>query len=196
MVRAGFWDKFNVFCTISASQEDMKEAVRAKLVAILWIEIVSSISCFVVFFIIGSKGSSSDLFQDGSKQLLSLQASLLYKGSSGVILFLSLAHHVRVRDFWLQFGCGMCCPSTLQDVSSDRGRRRNTSTLYESRKCIAVAKLTDFSTGVLLFINLASVHKEFTRDEPKDNIVLFILLVSVQTFSCIVSPCLGLTVTW
>lgn len=194
-IRAMLSKKFGVFCAVITSQEDMNEAARAKLIAILWGEIVSLISCFVVFFIIDSKGSSSDLFQDGSKQLLSLQASLLYKGCSGAIVFLSLAHHVRLKDFWMQFGCDICCPSTLQGVTSDR-RGRITSTLHRSRKCITIAKLIDLSTGLLLFINLSSVHKEFTRDEPKEIIVLFILLVSVQTFSCIVTPCLGLTVAW
>ena len=198
LVRSKFWERVNVFCTfIASSHEDVTKAVQSKLVAVLWMELTSSIIVFSSFFIIDIKGVSSELFQDGPTQLLSLQASLLYKGASSVIFFLSLFHHIRLKDFLAQFGCTSCCPEWGVMMNSEaRGRRRLIPTLKKSMKCIVVAKISDFAIGVLLWINLASAHKKFTRDEPKDAIVLFALLVSTQTMTCILSPILCFIAAW
>ena len=198
LVRLRVWERINVFCTLTASSyDDVNEAVQTKLVAVLWIELISLIISFSSFFVIDIKGVSSELFQDGPTQLLSLQASLLYKGTSGVIFFLSLFHHIRLKDFLAQFGCTSCCPEWgVMMTSGVRGRMRLVSTLRKSMKCVVIAKISDFAIGVLLWINLASAHREFTRDAPKDTIVLFALLVSTQTMTCIISPVLCLVVTW
>lgn len=192
LVRKRCWERLNVFCTMKAPSDDINEAVKAKIIAILWIEITSLISCFTAFFIIDTKGVSSSLFQDGPMQMLSLQASVLYKGVTGVLVALSLFHHVRLRDFWTQCGCTSCCLSGHH--APERGRRRITTTLRRSSKCIVATKMTDFAIGVLLWINLATAHREFTRDVP--TIVVFGLLVSSQIITCIVSPVLGSVVVW
>ena len=188
-VRSRIWQRASVFFTVRMPEGDLNEAIRGKVVAIFWMELVSLLVCFASFFVIDTKGVSSVLFQDGPKQMLSLQASLLYKGSTGVLVLLSLFHHLRMKDL-----CMICCPTL--DATSDRGRRRITSTLRRSTKCIVITKMTDFAMGVLLFINLAQAHKDFTWDSPKESTVLFALLMFTQTITCIISPCLGSVIAW
>jgi hypothetical protein len=188
-VRSTIWQRVQIFC-IYEPEDDINEATRSKIIAIVWTEMFALASCFVSFFVIDSKGGSSALWQDGPRQLLSLQATLLYKGVTGVLFFLALLHHISLRDLLP----GACCHT--QETPADRGRRRITSTLRSSKKCIEVTKMTDFAIGVVLWVNLVHAHKDFTRDAPKDSIVLYALLSVTQVMSLIISPCLCAVVAW
>lgn len=183
------WQHINIFCSVTTPQEDVNEAIRVKVVVVLWIELFSLSVCFVSFFVIGTRGVSSALFQDGPKQMLSLQAFILYKGASGVLVFLSLLHHIRTKDLFT-----LCCPIRKGTVS--RGRRRIASSLRNSSKCIVVTKMTDLVIGVLLFINLSQAHRDFTRDSPKESTAIFALLMFTQVITCIISPGLVAVVAW
>ena len=187
-----------MFCISSRPPDDVSKATRSKLVAILWMELVAAVTCFACFFFIYRKGAASTvLFDDGPKQILSLQATLLYKGTSGILVILSLAHHISFRDFCMQFGCGNCCGFCFDNRHAQhRENRRITSTLRKSKNCIVLMKLTDFIVGTFVWINLSSAHKDLTRDAPKDTIVLFALIVSAQIITTVVSTGLGFVVAW
>jgi len=120
-IREMVWGQINVLCSLTTASDDVDKAIQGNFIIFLWIEPVSSVMGFPSFFVIDYEGVSSVLFQDGPKHMLSLQATLLYKGPSGVLVFLSLAHHVCSRDVCVQFICTLLYPSLHQEHAHDEG---------------------------------------------------------------------------
>ena len=127
-------------------------------------------------------------------QLISLQGALLIKGTSGFLAFLSLIHHIRVRDFVGLFGCHNLCPTLVE--SSRSARRGRGRVLSQISKCMVITKLLDFGASILLRVGLLSVYCQAGFDSPKEITTLLGLMFSTQVFTSILAPILGAVVVW
>ena len=176
-------------CLISNNiPDDIGKTVMKRLVAISWIELCVSVIAFVCFFGIEFNLVSSLVFLDTPNQLISLQGSLLLKGASGFLLFLSLVHNVSKRDM-----IGLFCH---QFSSSARNHARVLSKLDQSMKCIIFTKLIDFVASAVLWMGLVSAHRETGFDAPKEVSTFLGLIFSIQIVTSILTPILGINIIW
>ena len=187
-------------CLISSHiPDDLSSAVRDKVIALSWIEIICSLLYFGCFFVIEFDGISSSLFRDVPDQILSLEGAILFKATSGFFVFLSLAHHIRVRDFVGLFGCKYVCPTLDDSYSIGRGRNENDdimSRMEKSFKCIIFLKGLDFVLGTIVWMGLVSVHRQTGFDAPKETTTLLGLIFATQIFTSIIAPVLVAVVFW
>ena len=196
-IRNHLWVRCGI-CLISCrAPEDLTKAVRDKVVAITWTETLCSLLSFSFFFAIEFDGiSSASLFRDVPYQILSLEGSLLLKGTSGFFVCLSLAHHIRVKDFISLIACNSICPTLDDPHSVMSGRGRILSSLEKSSTCIAFTKAVDFIVGVVVWFSLLSAHSKTGFDAPKDVTTLLGMIVCTQIFTSIISPILYLAAAW
>jgi len=196
-IKKMLWERGGKCFIPSRIPEDLGAAVRDKAIALSWIEIVCSLLYFSYFFVIEFDVVSSTLFRDFPNQILSLQGSLLVKAASGFIVFLSLAHHIRVRDFVGLFWCNSVCPALDDSHSStSRGPGRILSRMEKSFRCIIFVKALDFTAGVILWTSLVSVHRQTGFDAPKDVTTLLGMIFATQMFTSTIAPIQGAVVFW
>lgn len=166
------WDRLRGY--ITSTNNDLARSVSQKVIVTTWVEFVSALLLFVFFFIIQFDVVVSRIFmEEATVQILSVQATPLFKGTSGIFVSLSLIHHIKMRDFCGQCGRSYCC--LLSDMrwqtrsrrSIIRSQKKLVSSLTHSLKCIALAKAVDFVMCLLLWISLVDVMVN-VQSAPKD----------------------------
>lgn len=199
-IRNKLWERGHVFIPPLMKQlpKDFDAAVRARVIAITWIELICSILFFAYFFVILFDGVAATHFQASKKQMFSLQGILILKGTSGIFVVLSLAHHLRLKDFFSQFGCTFICPTIFETQSRtrSRGRSKMLSTMKKSLSCILFVKTLDFGVGVLLWISLVSARKILGWDAPKEVTTMMDLILTTNLFTNNLVPFLIIIVAW
>lgn len=181
---------------IPTVSENLHQAIRAKFIAIAWVELVCCVSLFFCFGFAEADGPTASLFQTGTNQLLSLQGMLLFKGTSGSFAFLVMLHNIRIKEFCSQFGCSNVCPMLLDGDTTTRRDRRLASSITKSFKYILLTKLADFTAGSLLWRSLALVYKETSVDVPKETSATLILVLFTQMLTTLFVPILGMVLAW
>ena len=197
VIREIFWEKGSLFFVTRHIPKDLNVAVRRRIVAIAWIEFICSLLFFAYFFAIHFDGVSSTHLQYNT--MLSLKGTLLLKGSSGLFVFMSLYHHISMKEFCSQFGCSSFCPIFFETPSPERGRGKGRilANVDKSLPCIIFMKSVDVSIGVLLWIGLVSVQKENSSgNAPKEESTLMGLIFATQMFTHILVLILGSVVVW
>jgi hypothetical protein len=152
---------------------------------------------FGCFFAIECDGVSLAHVQNSPNQLLSLEGALLLKAASGLLVVLSLVHHINLSDFFKLVGCQGVCLSLYG--SRSRGRRGGRILLSlrngTACKCIIFMKLLDFTIAGFLWVALMSAYRQ-TVDPPKEVATLLGLVFATQILASIVAPILKLVVFW
>lgn len=179
-----------------SNNKDVLKSVSQKVVLVTWIELLSSFLLFNYFFLIqsGAVSGRMNVFNEAPVQILSVQATLLFKGTSGIVAFLSLVHHIKIRDLCGQCGCSYFC------VASDRREtRRNqkkiVSSLKRSLSCIACTKSVDFVFGVMLWISLVNAQSSLQYEAPKDVKAVLILMIVTNSLASL-TPLLIISIIW
>ena len=178
-----------------SKQKDIPKSVSQKVILVTWVELLSSLLILIYFFLIQSGAISGrmNIFNEATVQILSVQSTLLFKGTSGVIVFLSLVHHIKIRDLCGQCGCSYFC--VVDSRETRRNQKKIVSSLKRSLNCIAVAKGVDVVLGVLLWISLVNAQSSVHYDAPKDVKVLLILMIVTNTFTSL-TPLLVGSIIW
>jgi hypothetical protein len=180
---------------IVPDKKDVSTSVSQKVILITWVELLSSLLFFVYFFLIQSDVVSGrmDVFNEAPVQMLSVQATLLFKGTSGIFVFLSLVHHIKIRDL-----CGLkssCC-CVVDSRQTRRSRKTIVSSLKRSLKCIAVTKALDFFVvGAMLWTSLLFAQANIHYDAPKDVKAMLILMTVTNSFTSL-TPLLVGSIIW
>ena len=188
------WKTFFGKCLITINPKDLGAAVKDKIIALVWLEAVCCLACFGCFFVIEFGIVSSSLFWNVPNQVISLQGSLLIKGTSGCLVFLSLAHHIPLLA---TFGCNYVCPMLAESHSGDRGNERKIlTTVSQSLWCIGIAKVLDFSVGILAWIGLIYVQGNVGFDAPKQMKTFLAIIFSTLILASIICPIMASSIVW
>eukprot|EP00985_Skeletonema_marinoi_P003448 scaffold1487_cov130-Skeletonema_marinoi.AAC.2 len=178
-----------------SSKTDVSKSVSQKVILVTWVELLSSLILFVYFFLIQFDVVSGrmNVFNEAPVQILSVQATLLFKGTSGIVVFLSLVHHIKIRDLCGQCGCSYFC--VVDSRESRRNRKKIVSSLKRSLNCITFAKAVDFVFGVMLWISLVNARSSILHDAPKDVKAVLILMIMTNSFTSL-TPVLVGSIVW
>ena len=178
-----------------SSKTDVSKSVSQKVILVTWVELLSSLILFVYFFLIQFDVVSGrmNVFNEAPVQILSVQATLLFKGTSGIVVFLSLVHHIKIRDLCGQCGCSYFC--VVDSRESRRNRKKIVSSLKRSLNCITFAKAVDFVFGVMLWISLVNAQSSILHDAPKDVKAVLILMIMTNSFTSL-TPLLVGSIIW
>lgn len=181
-----------------SNMKDISASVSQKVILVAWIEVLSSLLLLVYFFLIQFDLVSGRLnvFSEAPVQILSVQATLLSKVTSGIFVFLSLVHHIKIRDLCGQCRCGssyFCVADTRRQTR--RSRKKIVSSLKRSLKCIAFTKAFDFVLGVMLWISLVNAQTSIQYDAPKDVKVMSIVMSVTNSFTSL-TPLLVGSIIW
>ncbi len=177
------------------AQKDVSKSVSQKVVLVTWIELLSSLLLFNYFFLIqsGAVSGRMNVFNEAPVQILSVQATLLFKGTSGIVAFLSLVHHIKIRDLCGQCGCRYFCVADRRE--NRRNQKKIVSSLKRSLSCITFTKAVDFVFGVMLWISLVNAQSSIHYDAPKDVKAVLILMIVTNSFASL-TPLLVGSIVW
>lgn len=186
---------------ITSTNKDVARSVSQKVIVTTWVELVSALLLFVFFFVIQFNVVISRIFmEEAIVQILSVQATLLFKGTSGIFVSLSLIHHIKMRDFCGRCGRSYCCllsdkwRQTRSRRSIIRSQKKLVSSLRNSLKCIAFAKAVDFVLCLLLWISVVDAAVN-VQSAPKD-VTSMVILISVTNFFTTATVVLVGSIIW
>lgn len=175
---------------------DIYKPVSQKVVLVTWIELLSSLLLFNYFFLIqsGAVSGRMNVFNEAPVQILSVQAALLFKGTSGIVAFLSLVHHIKIRDLCGQCGCRYFCVTDRRETR--RNQKKIVSSMKRSLSCIAFTKAVDFVFGVMLWISLVNAElSSIQYDAPKDVKAILILMIMTNSLTSLTPLLIG-SIIW
>lgn len=169
--------------------------VSQKVILMTWVELLSSLFLFIYFFLIQFDVVSGreNVFDEAPVQMISVQSTLLFKGASGIFVFLSLVHHIKIRDL-CGLGSSCCCEADTRQTR--RSRKKVASSLKRSLKCITFTKAFDFIASVMLWISLVFAQRNIHHyDAPKDVKAMLVLMISTNSFTSL-TPILVGSIIW
>ena len=178
-----------------SSMKDVSKSVSQKVILVTWIELICSLLDLFYFFLIqsGTISGRMNVFSDAPVQIISVKSTLLFKGTSGIIVFLSLVHHIKIRDLCGQCRCSYIC--VVDSRETRRNQKKIVSSLKRSLNCIAFAKAVDFLLGVMLWISLVNAQSSIHYDAPKDVKVVLILMIVTNSLTSL-TPLLVGSIIW
>ena len=153
------------------------KSVSQKVIIVVWIDLLSSILLIMYFFLIQFDVVSGrmNVFTEAPVQLLSIQATLLFKITSGTISFLSLVNHIKIRD--------LCKQSSQSQREARKNNKKIVSSVKRSLSCLAATKGADFLFIVMLWISLGNALPNIQHESPKDIKIILILITVTNSLT-------------
>jgi hypothetical protein len=190
-----FWGKIKFFlpCSLlscSDSQNILLQSLESRVIAIIWLELVSSlvIICSSIYAHLQLSWAQQFQLKEGVLALVDLAIiNLLYiKGASGIIVVMAISKNCSKRAIFSEFGC----------VHDDDNIRVKVLINREFLVFNGFLKLLNFSIGIIAWINLLSAWGIAGSDAPKEIKVILVILMLAHILTDILATSLFAMVGW